>query len=85
MLNYDGTPKPAYTYLQQLTTALSGYQFVRQLPSTLGDYILQFSNGTQSKIAAWTTQSPHPATIQLANFTTTVSLTGSPVYIPVLP
>ena len=52
------SPKPAYLALKTLTGILDGYRFSRRLPvGGADDYVLQFSKGTEVRIAAWTTSS----------------------------
>jgi len=52
------SPKPAYLALKTLTGILSGCRFTRRLPvGGADDYVLQFSDGSESRVAAWTTSS----------------------------
>jgi hypothetical protein len=63
----DLAPKPAYVAIQTLTRELAGYRIVRRiaLPSDK-DYVLLCANkaGAQ-KLAAWTLDEPHPASLAI--------------------
>lgn len=71
-------PKAAYTAMQQLSQALKGKQFTRRLSSSSSaDYLLEFSDGTNTTVAAWTTGSTHNVTIG----TQSVSISTNPIYV----
>jgi polysaccharide biosynthesis protein PslG len=74
---YD--PKPGYVAVRTLAEQLKGYRFVERL--TVGsddDYVLLFGNGSNRRIAAWTTsERPHSVTIPaLSGSFHTTKLTG---------
>ena len=71
------TLKPAYQAMQNLSQSLKGMHFVQRLPSSSSDYLLQFTDGVNTKIAAWTTTTAHSVTIGSQS----ISLTYTPVYI----
>ncbi len=72
----DGSAKPVYAQVQAMSTALSGLSFVKRLPSDEGDYVLEFSNGTKTVVAAWTTRLPHSVTVDGRP----VRITDQPIY-----
>jgi hypothetical protein len=50
---YD--PKPAYVAAKTLTTTLGGYRFASRVKAgAADDFVLQFSNGNEFRLAAWT-------------------------------
>ena len=53
--------KPAYLAMKTLARALAGMHFVRRLASPPDDYLLLFSDGKRSTVAAWTTAEAHEA------------------------
>lgn len=66
-VTHDLQPKPAYTAIATLTTALQGSKFVRRIKtSSEADWVLLLADakGTHH-LAAWTTGSPHETTIPL--------------------
>lgn len=75
----DYTPKPAFLAAQALTAALSGFRFVKRLPSTSkDDYLLLFSKGNAVKLAVWTTGAAHEAVLADGR---KLTLTGMPQYL----
>ena len=60
-------PKPAYLIAKNLSEQFDGYTYQRRV--SLGndsDYVLEFTNGGKSRIAAWTTLSgPHSVVIPI--------------------
>jgi len=59
------SPKPAYLALKTLSGVLDGYRFTRRLPvGEANDYVLLFTKGTETRLAAWTTSAAsQPAAI----------------------
>jgi hypothetical protein len=77
-------PKPAYDAARTLTQVLGDFQFNKRLVlQREGDYALLFTNGADIRLAVWTTQSPHSATIPASpgDFTGT-GLTGEQLLPP---
>lgn len=60
---YD--PKPAYLAARTLSEQLKGYRFIERLAcGSDDDYVLRFGNGSDQRMAAWTTSAtPHRITI----------------------
>jgi len=59
---YD--PKPAYLAAQALTKSLDGFAFNKRLTlASDNDYLLLFTRGSDSRLAAWTTAEPHAAVL----------------------
>jgi hypothetical protein len=73
----DGKAKPAYAEVRRMITALRGLSFVEQLPSAPKDYVLEFSNGTKTVAAAWTTGAAHTVTI----YNRSLRISGRPIYV----
>ncbi len=74
---YD--PKPAYLAARTLSEQLKGYRFIERLiVGSDDDYVLLFGNGSDQRIAAWTTSAmPHRITIaKLSGNFHIVDLTG---------
>jgi hypothetical protein len=70
------TPKPAYLAARTLTHALGGYTYSTRL--RIGgpdDYVLAFTDGDLTRLAAWTT-SATPHTITLRNIRGRFQVTG---------
>lgn len=65
----DLSPKPAYVAIQTLTRELGGYRVVRRVPlANPKDYLLLCVNGAgEQKLAAWTLDDPHLASVELPN------------------
>ena len=80
LVRSDYSQKPAYSALQTLLQQLKGMHFDKRLPSASCDYLLQFTDGTNTKIAAWTTISAHSVTALPG---LNVNLTDSVTYMPV--
>ncbi|MFN0169747.1 MAG: glycosyl hydrolase [Bryobacteraceae bacterium] len=60
---YD--PKPAYQAARTLTTTLKGFRFDRRLDvGGASDYVLLFTRGGETRLAAWTTW-PEPVTVEI--------------------
>jgi len=55
----DLTEKPAYKAMQMLAAQLQGYRFAARLDSADNDYLLLFTRGTRTCLAAWTTGDAH--------------------------
>lgn len=72
-----GQAKPVYSQVKTMIRTLKGLSFVRRLPSADKDYLLEFSNGTKTVTAAWTTGAAHTASI----YNKPVTLRGRPVYV----
>ena len=77
LLRYDNSFKPSYYAVQSLMQNLNGKHFTQRLTSSTNDYLLQFSNGSQTTIAAWTVDPAHSVQINGAS----VNLTDVPQYI----
>lgn len=76
----DGTPKPAYYAMQQMTQSLQGETFSRRLPSDSDDWLLEFTSpGGHKTLAAWTTRAA-PVDITVPDWGT-VHLTSTPLYL----
>ena len=60
-------PKPAYVAIRTLTRELNGYRVVQRLAlSSTKDYALLCEHGDGSrKLAAWTLDEPHTASIEV--------------------
>ncbi len=69
-------PRPSYVAARTMTSVLNGYHFDRQLPASSGDYLLQFRNGNQTSIAAWTTGNPHAVTVPVNGRFRVIGTTG---------
>jgi polysaccharide biosynthesis protein PslG len=74
----DYTPKAAFTCLQDMMRRLDGMTFKERLPSEPADYLLAFSDGTKTTVAAWTTGEPREAMLKDAP----IMLTSRPIYVP---
>jgi hypothetical protein len=63
----DLTPKPAYIAIQTLTRELSGYRISgRYDTGNTNDFVLVLTNANgETKLAAWTSATPHPVTLPL--------------------
>ncbi len=59
----DFTEKPAYKAMQTLAAQLQGYRFAARLDSADNDYLLLFTRGTRTCLAAWTTGDAHKITL----------------------
>jgi polysaccharide biosynthesis protein PslG len=73
----NGQAKLAYTQVRAMITTLEGLSFVKRYASAKDDFLLEFSNGTKSVIAAWTTTSVHTVTI----YGKPQSISGKPIYV----
>ena len=79
LVRSNNAKKPSYLAMQSLTQALNGLQFVRRQSSSSSDYLMEFSNGSKTVVAAWTTGSTHNVTISGQS----VSISGAPRYVQV--
>jgi hypothetical protein len=71
-------PKPAYEAAKKLMTELDGYRFEKRVKTARDDdYVLQFKNGNDRMLAAWTAGSPHA--VRLEN--RSIDLTDAPQYL----
>ena len=63
----DLSPKPAYVAIQTLTRELAGYRIVRRLdlPSDKDYALLCENQAGEQKLAAWTLDAPHPASLEI--------------------
>jgi polysaccharide biosynthesis protein PslG len=75
--NANGSAKPVYSQVKTMIQTLKGLSFVKQLPSSDDDYLMEFSNGTKTIVAAWTTLSAH--TVNL--YGKSVKMSGKPIYV----
>jgi hypothetical protein len=82
VVTHDRQPKPAYAAVQNLTRALDGTHFVKQLDSPPDEWRLLFSDGPKSTLAAWTTGETRATAIPPG---TKVQLTQEPQYFPLPP
>ncbi len=73
----NGQAKLVYTQVQAMITTLKGLRFVKRLGSAPDDYLMEFSNGTKTVTAVWTTGNVHPVSV----YNKSVSIGGKPVYI----
>lgn len=76
----DYKPKPSYLAMQRLVNALRGKHFVKRLDSATDDWLLLFTDGTRSTVAAWTTGKPHDTAVLPGR---KVRLTHDPQYLAV--
>jgi hypothetical protein len=58
-VTFDYKAKPAYRAMERLVRALKGMRYIKRLQSAPEDYLLLFSDGDRSTIAAWTTGEEH--------------------------
>ncbi|HBH18123.1 MAG TPA: hypothetical protein DDX14_04155, partial [Cyanobacteria bacterium UBA9579] len=79
LVTSSNVKKPSYNAMQQLTQALNGLQFIKRQSSSSSDYLMEFSNGSKTIVAAWTTGSTHNVTIGGQS----VSISQTPRYIQV--
>jgi hypothetical protein len=63
ILKIDYTPKLAYWAIKEMNQHLKGKRFIRKLSSESDDYLLEFSDGINTVIAAWTLSNSHSVTI----------------------
>ena len=78
----DYQPKSSYLAMQRLVKELGGMRFVKRLQSSPKDYVLLFSDGARSKLAAWTLgEAKEAAPIPGAK----MMLTEEPAYLAVPP
>jgi polysaccharide biosynthesis protein PslG len=77
LFNAQGQAKPAFTQIRDMIATLQGLSFAQQLPSPPQDYLLEFSDGTKTVMAAWTIASPHAATLYGGQY----NLSGKPIFI----
>jgi polysaccharide biosynthesis protein PslG len=75
--NDNGTAKPVYSQVKTMIQTLKGLSFVRRLPSSDNDYLMEFSNGTKTVAAAWTTRSAHTVNV----YGKSVNISGKPMYL----
>jgi polysaccharide biosynthesis protein PslG len=73
----SGEANLVYKQIQSMIGELKGLSFSQRLPSVGTDYFLEFSNGTKTVIAAWTSENAHAATV----YGKSVRLTGKPIYV----
>jgi hypothetical protein len=66
ILNSNGTPRPAYMAIANLTAQLSGYAFETRI-NEFGedDFVLVFEKGEQRKIVAWTAGATHSISVEV--------------------
>lgn len=65
-ITQDGSPKPAYTAMQILSTELSGYSFAARISNDSDDdYLVLFRRGDDYRVAAWTVGKDHSISIPL--------------------
>jgi len=75
-------PRQNYKAIQTLTSVLSNYRFERRLPANSDDFVLQFQNGGQLCLAAWTTGNPHAITIPFSGRFRAIGITGQALPAP---
>jgi polysaccharide biosynthesis protein PslG len=73
----NGKANLVYYQVQTMISQLRGLSFVRRLPSVDTDYFMEFSNGTKTVTAAWTSEAAHTLTI----YGRSVRLSGKPIYV----
>jgi polysaccharide biosynthesis protein PslG len=66
-----------YNQVQTMISRLEGLSFVQRLPSADSDYFMEFSDGTKTVTAAWTSEAAHTVTV----YGRSVRLDGNPVYL----
>ncbi len=77
IVTHDLQPKLAYLALQTMTRELSGFRIEKRLATdSLSDWVLLLSRGPERKLAAWTTEESHPATIAGLNVSTATAVAG---------
>jgi polysaccharide biosynthesis protein PslG len=72
-----GQAKPVYGQVQTLIKTLNGMKFVKKLPAAEDEYLLEFSNGSKTIVAAWTSGSTHT----ISMYGKSIELSRKPVYI----
>jgi polysaccharide biosynthesis protein PslG len=73
----NGQPNVVFQQIQTMTESLKGSSFTQRLPSTDNDYFMEFSDGSKTVTAAWTSEEAHVVTI----YGQSVRLTGKPTYV----
>ncbi len=76
-------PRQCYWAFRTLTQTLGQYHFERQLATRGGDYVLEFRDGDNTRIAAWTEGSPHVATIPVRDLSHAIGITGQALPNPI--
>ncbi len=77
ILRNDYSKKPAYDAVTTYRRELKGWTYSKKLPSSSGDFIYEYTNGTAKKAAAWTTGANKTVTI----YGKSVALTRMPTYV----
>jgi hypothetical protein len=78
IVTHDLKLKPAYVALQTMTRELSGYRIEKRLQtSRASDWVLLLSQGSERKLAAWTTEEPHATTVDGLRAVTAVTGDGT--------
>lgn len=78
LVRTDGSKKPAYEAVQTLLANLGNLSFEKRIPVESGDWVLRFTNGQRSVIAAWTTGLSRTISVEGQSF----FITPTPVYVP---
>jgi polysaccharide biosynthesis protein PslG len=73
----DYTRKAAFHCLQDMMRRLEGMTFKERLASEPDDYLLAFTDGTKTMVAAWTAGAPREAMLN----GTAIPLTSRPIYL----
>jgi polysaccharide biosynthesis protein PslG len=82
-MTYDFVPKPAYNEMQLLTSSLAGETLTSKLNDGYSsDWLLVFTGGGHTTLAAWTTGSAHTAAVSGWG---TLSLSSTPFYVNQVP
>jgi polysaccharide biosynthesis protein PslG len=79
LIRPDGSKKPAYGSVKALLENIGDLYFDQRIPTVSEDWVLRFTNGEKTVIAAWTTKSNH--SIAIAG--QTLFLTAMPTYVRV--
>lgn len=78
LVNLALEPKPAWYAMRELSQNLAGKRFIRRLPSTPEDYLLEFGNGANTTLVAWTSGVSHWINLPSGRRLLT---TGTPAYV----
>ena len=81
----DLTPKLAYGEIQLLTSSLAGETYSGKVSDANGDWLLVFTGGGHTTLAAWTTGSSHFVGNVSGWGAVNLTLTGTPQYVDPAP
>jgi polysaccharide biosynthesis protein PslG len=75
----DGSEKPAYKAVKALLSNLGDLHFDKRISAGKGNWVLRFTNGKRTVIAAWTTAASHSINVEGQ----TISIMATPIYVQV--